>query len=138
MDDEDAAVRYWSILGLNVLGESAIKPLQAQLQSHLEDDSPSVRVVAAEALAKHGEPSLRSRSIVQLINLSNVETQGPYLSTLSLNSLDAVNPADLQDYADQIEALPTKHASLQQRLRMSAVTPNLVKHLMFKINAVEK
>jgi len=138
MKDDDAAVRYWSILGLNVLGESAIKPLQTQLESHLNDDSPSVRIVAAEALAQHGEPGLRERSIAQLLDLSNVETHGPYVSTLALNSLDALEPSHLKGYADQIKTLPTKHPSLQQRLRMSAVTPNLVDHLMFKINAVDK
>ncbi|MBD3672886.1 MAG: sulfatase-like hydrolase/transferase [Planctomycetaceae bacterium] len=138
INDDDAAVRYWSILGLNVRGESAIKQLQAHLQSHLDDESPSVRIVAAEALAKFGDPSLQERAIGQLIDLSNVETHGPYVSTLALNSLDAVNPVFLKDYVDQIKALPTKHPSLQQRLRMSAVTPNLIDYLMVKINAMDK
>jgi len=137
LNDDDSAVRYWSVLGLIVLGDSATKPLQSQLVGLLSDDSLSVRIVAAEALAQHGRPESQERAISTLIDLSNVETHGPYVSTLALNSLDAVSPDKLKPYVKQIEQLPTKHPSLQERLRMSAVTPNLTKHLLSKIHEVE-
>jgi len=133
LNDDDSAVRYWSVLGLIVLGDSATKPLQSQLVGLLSDDSLSVRIVAAEALAQHGRPESQERAISTLIDLSNVETHGPYVSTLALNSLDAVSPDKLKPYVKQIEQLPTKHPSLQERLRMSAVTPNLTPFGIFRI-----
>ena len=135
MTSRDDAIRYWSILGLNVLGESAVKPLEKKLVPRLNDNSPCVRIVAAEALANYGNPDLRESAIETLLKLSNVKTQGPFVSTLALNSLDSVDPAKLVPYTKQIRELPTSDPSLQQRLRMSAVTPNLLKYLLKKIES---
>jgi len=135
MKSDDSAIRYWSVLGLNVLGQSAVAPLQDRLEPLLEDKSPSVRIVSAEALARYGRPDLQKTAIEGLLSLSNVETQGPFVSTLALNSLDAVEPAKLVPYAEQIRALPTKDESLNSRLRMGAVTGNLTAYLLEKIAA---
>jgi uncharacterized sulfatase len=135
MASDDSAVRYWSVLGLNVLGESAVRPLQKELSLLMLNRSPSVRIVAAEALARYGQPDLQEAAIKSLLELSNLETQGPFVSTLALNSLDAVEPSKLVGYADQIRKLPTKHESLRARLRMPAVTPNLTSHILDKIAA---
>lgn len=137
MTSDDATIRYWSLLGLNVLGESAVKPFGKQVVLRLSDESPSVRIVAAEALANFGDPAAREMAIKSLLELSHVETQGPFVSTLALNSLDSVAPEKLVPYAQLIRELPTKHESLNSRLRMGAVTPNLTNYLLEKISAVE-
>ncbi len=49
LDDNDAAVRYWAAEGCLALKDKA-KPAQDALSKALEDDSPNVRIAAAEAL----------------------------------------------------------------------------------------
>ena len=52
--DEDSAVRYWAAVGFLARGERAVRPHAAALRGALEDESPHVRVVAAEALGRYG------------------------------------------------------------------------------------
>ncbi len=55
MDDGDAAVRFWAATGLGSLGEKA-RPSAEVLRRALEDDSPAVRMAAAESLVRIGRP----------------------------------------------------------------------------------
>jgi uncharacterized sulfatase len=51
--DKDAGVRYWAATGLTALGPDA-KPAEAALETALADESPNVRLAAAEALCRIG------------------------------------------------------------------------------------
>jgi uncharacterized sulfatase len=53
MDDPDAAVRYWSAIGIGNLGPQA-ESAAGLMRSALKDDSPSVRIAAARALCRMG------------------------------------------------------------------------------------
>jgi arylsulfatase A-like enzyme len=53
LKDDDSAVRFWGAIGGVVLGEKA-RPAEERLAKALSDPSPSVRVAAAEALARIG------------------------------------------------------------------------------------
>lgn len=53
LDYEDSGVRYWAIMGLIQL-ESLSPDATTALQARLEDNSPSVRILVAEALAYAG------------------------------------------------------------------------------------
>ncbi len=55
--DKDSAVRYWAVLGLLMRGKEGVGGAQAELRRVLADDSPEVRIAAAEALARFGEAS---------------------------------------------------------------------------------
>lgn len=55
MDDPDPAVRYWAATGLGILGQQA-KDSLPRLRAALEDDSPTVRVAAAQAVCLMGRP----------------------------------------------------------------------------------
>lgn len=132
LDADDDAIRYWSALGMLVQGKSAARTSEAKLNSLLNDDSPSVRIVAAEALGRFGSKQSSERAVSTLIDLANVEKHGPFVSTQALNSLDAL-PTDLiVSRAEEIRKLPTEHQSLNSRLRMGAVTGNLIQHLLSK------
>src|SRR5205085_3904012 len=48
--DEDGAVRYWATMGLLMRGAKAVGDAREDLLKRLDDDSPSVRVAAAESL----------------------------------------------------------------------------------------
>ena len=51
--DPDSGVRYWAAVGCSALAEKA-EPAVPRLERALRDESPSVRLAAAEALAKLG------------------------------------------------------------------------------------
>jgi arylsulfatase A-like enzyme len=129
---DDPAIRYWSVVGLIVQGEDAVKRSEIELGPLLDDPSPSVRIVAAEALGRFAADAAGQASVAMLLDLANVETHGPFVSTQALNSLDALPPERLAGLGAAIRELPTKHESLASRLRMGAVTENLVKHLLTK------
>lgn len=51
----DAAVRYWGATGVGNIGKEAVNAKKPMINA-LEDSSPSVRIAAARALAKLGDP----------------------------------------------------------------------------------
>jgi arylsulfatase A-like enzyme len=133
LNDDDAAVRYWSALGVIVQGEAAVKSAEEKLKPLLDDKSPSVRIVAAEALGRYGTKASGEKAVSILLDLSNIETQGPFVSTQALNSLDALPIDRVASHVDEIRKLPTKDESLNSRMRMGTLTENLVNHLLSKI-----
>lgn len=53
--DPDPAIRYWAALGLRASARST-HPSNDALTMALEDESAPVRIAAADALARHGDP----------------------------------------------------------------------------------
>jgi len=101
------AVRYWAALGLLMRGESTVMAAREQLVELLDDDSPNVRIVAAEALAKHGRPDDLPRSLDTLLELGNVSRHSVHVAVAALGALDDVNEK-AQGVIDRIKTLPTK------------------------------
>ena len=58
-----SAVRYWGIVGLRVRGEPAVLGARAALAAALDDRATSVRIAAAEALARSGDAAELARSL---------------------------------------------------------------------------
>ncbi|MFP4056056.1 MAG: sulfatase-like hydrolase/transferase [Candidatus Brocadiia bacterium] len=54
LEDSDAAVRYWAVIGLRALGKKGSPAAEALLE-RLDDPSPPVRIEAAAALAYLGQ-----------------------------------------------------------------------------------
>ncbi|MBN2315785.1 MAG: sulfatase-like hydrolase/transferase [Sedimentisphaerales bacterium] len=55
MDDEDAAIRYWGATGIGNIGKQASRA-EGKMVAALKDTSVSVRVAAARALCRMGQP----------------------------------------------------------------------------------
>ena len=53
--DPQASIRYWSATGIGNLGEQAVSAKPAAMAA-LSDESPSVRIAAARAVARLGDP----------------------------------------------------------------------------------
>ena len=51
MRDDDAAVRYWAVLGFAMRGRDQVLAARGILSAALDDASPQVRIAAAFALA---------------------------------------------------------------------------------------
>ncbi|GAB5404916.1 MAG: hypothetical protein Aurels2KO_31470 [Aureliella sp.] len=56
LDNQDAGLRWWAVVGLHLLGEGA-KPATESLLAALEDESHEIRMMAAWTLVNLGRPS---------------------------------------------------------------------------------
>jgi arylsulfatase A-like enzyme len=85
----DIAVRYWGAVGLLCRGKPAVDAANAELRKAIEDNSPCVRLVAAESLARYGDASDRESSLDALCNIAREETNG-YAVLEAVNALEYV------------------------------------------------
>ena len=65
-NDPDSAIRRWGVLGLIMLGEKA-RCAEAVLQKCLDDESPSVRVAAAEGLYRLGYVEQPRKTLIDVL-----------------------------------------------------------------------
>ncbi|MDP3072941.1 MAG: sulfatase-like hydrolase/transferase [Opitutaceae bacterium] len=116
----DSAVRWWATLGLGALKQHA-QPAAAELRRALGDDSPDVRLAAAEALAHLDhlpealpiiEAALRHDSVfIRLAALNVADRLGPQarplLPAIRQARLAAPGHRDASDYvARMVDSLP--------------------------------
>lgn len=80
--DKDQTIRYWAATGLLIIGENAQSAIP-ELKEALHDTSPSVAIVAAEALYKLGE---KKQSLNRLIEA--VADPDIFVRNHALNVLD--------------------------------------------------
>jgi uncharacterized sulfatase len=104
IDDPDPAVRYWTALGILMRGEKMPEAL-------LKDPSPSVRIVAAEALADTGT----------LLSLADASKHGAYVAVQALNAIDALGDRAASIKA-QVKALPKTDPNAPERVRSEYTT----------------
>ncbi len=125
--DEDSAVRYWAAMGLLMRGAKAVGEARGDLVKRLEDDAPSVRVAAAEALARSGgEESLR-KALPVLLAHAAPDRNGPYTAIQALNAIDALGER-AAPIREDIRKLPLKDLPPPQRA--SSLIPRLVEHIL--------
>ncbi|MSU77654.1 MAG: DUF229 domain-containing protein [Gemmataceae bacterium] len=107
LKDNDPAVRYWAAMGLLNRGESSLEVAKKQLQTAMQDESASVRVVAAEVLATYGDKEDAAASLKVLLAHADAKKNSLYVSMAALNVLDLLS-AKLRPFAVEIRALPTE------------------------------
>lgn len=100
----NAEVRYWGALGVVARGAKGTGAVHPALVTLLADSSPSVRVAAAEALARNGAAEEQTKAWEVLL-VSAVATKGSSAeATEALNAIDRLG--DLaKPYKDRIAAL---------------------------------
>ena len=86
--DDDSAVRYWGAMGLLMQGTVGVKNGHGELLTALGDKSPYVRVIAAEALGKHGSKTDIAKALDTLGKVVDPETNGCFPSMLAMNAID--------------------------------------------------
>jgi uncharacterized sulfatase len=126
LDHANPSVRYWAVTGM-LIHEASIDRIPIEpLQILLDDVSPSVRIVAAELMARHGSPEDSESALSTLLELSNVATHHVTVATFALNALD-----NLEEFAtpiiSEIVALPMTTDTLPNRNR------NYISDLIAKI-----
>ncbi|SFH69584.1 sulfatase-like hydrolase/transferase [Planctomicrobium piriforme] len=104
----DSAVRYWAVMGILMRGPTAVSDTHEQLlEIMLNDPSPSVRTVAAEALGRFGYLEDRPQVLDWLLEAANGEKHGPYVSILALEAIDYMNEK-AAPATDRIQKIPRK------------------------------
>ena len=128
LGDENSAVRYWAAMGMVIRSQTAVASAQPQLRrAARNDDSPSVRVIAAEALGRYGDDQDIKIALDTLIECANAENHGPYVAMLALNSIDYLD-ANAAPIKSQIEKLPTKGDWVPSR--GNAYVSNLIEKIL--------
>ncbi|MFL3666757.1 MAG: sulfatase-like hydrolase/transferase [Verrucomicrobiota bacterium] len=87
---DDSAVRYWAAMGYLIRGKNGVRKGREALVAALEDKSPSVRIIAAEALGRYGNNIEAKRSAKVLMQYADPAKNGICLSMLALNALDVI------------------------------------------------
>jgi N-sulfoglucosamine sulfohydrolase len=88
----DPVVRYWAVTGLTILGDKAATA-KTRLKSVLDDSEISVRIAAAEALAKLGEKGLAVDALMAALKTGNQMAR-----VQALNILDQLGPEARKAY----------------------------------------
>ncbi len=87
LQHSEPGVRYWAAMGLMLRGRGAVAGNLQALAARLEDESPAVRVMAAEALLRTGFTTEKRAFTV----LAEASTDGPALPALAIQALNAID-----------------------------------------------
>ncbi|MEW4455926.1 sulfatase-like hydrolase/transferase [Bremerella sp. JC817] len=126
LSNSDNVVRYWAALGILMQKEKGVDQARSQLRAALEDESLSVRCIAAEALGCYGNDEDVQLAIETLGPLADPVENGVYVSMLALNSIDAMDEK-AKPLAPVLAKLP--NGSKQAPPRMGSYVPRLLQDL---------
>ncbi len=116
MDDQDSAVRYWAALGILMREETGVRETRRILQKTMKTDpSPSVRVIAAQALGQYGNDEDASAVVDALVGLADMNKHSVFVSMLAFNALDAMDERAKHAKA-RIEQLPARPKNCPPRV----------------------
>jgi uncharacterized sulfatase len=132
LGDSDSAVRHWAALGILMRGRASFDAAGPELRTALDDRSPDVRVVAAQALGQHGTPDDVTRALSVLVGLSDWSSNDVFSVLAALNALDALG-SKAAPAADAIKALPTEGKVPDPRY--SSYVPRLLEHLSSRLRS---
>jgi uncharacterized sulfatase len=111
---EDSGVRYWGVTGLLAHRESGVNAGREQLIAALADDSPIVRITAAETLGRFGGAADADAALDVL--LEYVRPGGDYyLAVAAWNALDYLDERALPAL-EAIRAVSTDRADVPPRM----------------------
>ena len=113
---EDAAVRYWAATGLLIRGEDAVTDHISELTALFQDPSPSVRVPAAEAVARYGVSKAVNFAAGTLLRLATLNDHDVYTVMLALNAIDELDEraAVIREY---LEDYPLDNGDVPKRIK---------------------
>lgn len=130
--DSDSAVRYWTVLGLLMRGGDTVRANAEALRERLKDESPSVRIAAAEALGRYGDDADARASLDVLTGLASLAENDMYTALAALNAMDQMD-VRAKPALEKLRSLPTKQEGLEQRL--TNYVPRLMADLIAKLEA---
>jgi HEAT repeat protein len=127
MQDPHNGVRYWGAMGVLMRGADEVRTQYAAIRKALDDASPSVRIVAAEALGRYGSAEDLALVMPILLKLANPVDSGAYVAMQSLNAISNLGKK-ASPWKDQIATLPKADPNATARVR-SEYTTRLITQL---------
>lgn len=121
----DPAVRWWAVMGHLMHGKAATIAAAERLSARLKDENASVRIAAAEVLAKHGPDP--GPAVEQLITASDLRQNDYYDAVRALNALDDLRTRLTDGQRQRLAALPRTRAG--QSKRASDYAQRMLEHL---------
>jgi uncharacterized sulfatase len=112
---EDSAVRWWAVRGLALRGSKAVRQAGDAIRRAMADPCPSVRVVAAHAMAEYEDGADREKALEVLVGLADVKTNGLYVALAALNAIEALGPKGAS-VRERVKGLPGRDPRLPERL----------------------
>ncbi len=88
--DNDSAVRFWAAQAILMRGEKAVIAHSALLLEALQDESPDVQIVAAEALGKYESPADQSAALNTLKHLVSPADNGVLVAMPALAAVESL------------------------------------------------
>lgn len=131
LDDDDAAVRYWGVIGADLRGPEEVSECRERLVQLLEDDALAVRIASAEALGRHGGRAGRELAFAAVRPLCDV-SENPVLVTVAAlcaldSSRDGITEAEAEEWREVLADLPRKRDGAPRVLRN--YVPRLIERL---------
>jgi uncharacterized sulfatase len=125
--DADSAVRYWAAMGALMRKSQGVSALRRELNEALQDDSPFVRIMAAETLGRYGSGAEAEKALAILLDLAPVDKNGLHVSVAALNAIYFLGPK-AAGAKSRIESLPRKSDDIPARL--GAYVPRLIDDIL--------
>ncbi|MFP4173216.1 MAG: HEAT repeat domain-containing protein, partial [Candidatus Hydrogenedentota bacterium] len=88
LEDSDPAIRYWALTGLLVRGAPAFEMAPEKVRELLDDENPSVRIVAAELLGSFGGEEDVEAAVDALGELAPPQDNGAYVGIAAMNVIE--------------------------------------------------
>lgn len=127
LKDKDSAVRYWGALGILMRGKPAVDVAKADLRGALADESPYVRIVAANALGQHGNEGDLQEALRVLAGAAPWGGKNSvFVSMFALNAIDSLGNKIVPLRA-QAKAWPAKGPSPDGRF--NSYVPRLLRDI---------
>lgn len=127
IQDKDAAVRYWGVVGIYGRGKNAVTEERSSLAALVQGDAaPCVRIVAAEALGKYGDNRERKLAIDALLPLTSLRTNDVFVSLQALNALDYLEVREDEGWS-VIRTAAETNAKIEPRV--NALVPRVIEHI---------
>ncbi|MEM1442625.1 MAG: sulfatase [Verrucomicrobiota bacterium] len=107
LGSDDLAARYWGATGLLIQEKAGVEAGYDALLGALEDECPSVAIVAAEGVIRFGKEEDREKGLNVLMSFANQAEGNVHEAILAVNALDYVDEKAISR-KDEILALPGK------------------------------
>jgi uncharacterized sulfatase len=107
LEDADSAVRFWAAMGLRMREQAGVKAGGGALRKAVDDSSPSVRVVAAEALGLYGEAVDLDKILQTLVSLAEPGKNSVFVCMLAWNAIGELG-AKARPLKERLAAMPVE------------------------------